>query len=71
MLLKLLVLKSLHFNEYTYYTLNFFHRMHINNIDSPQLPTWKQRGSVPIGELTNTANKMAKKEKISKLDIKI
>ena len=39
--------------------------MHINNIDSPQLPTWKQRGSVPIGELTHTANKMAKKEKIS------
>lgn len=45
--------------------LIFFHRMHINNIDSPQLPTWKQRGSVPIGELTHTANKMAKKEKIS------
>ena len=45
--------------------------MHISNIDSPQLPTWKQRGSVPIGELTHTANKMAKKEKISKLDIKI
>lgn len=45
--------------------------MHTNNIDSPPMPKWKQRGSVPIGELTHTANKMAKKGEISKLDIKI
>lgn len=51
--------------------LLIFSRMHTNNIDSPPMPKWKQRGSVPIGELTHTANKMAKKGEISKLDIKI
>lgn len=37
--------------------------MHTNNIDSPQLPKWKQRSSVPFWELTHTAAKMAKRKK--------
>lgn len=50
--------------------------MHTNNIDSSQLPKWKQRSSVPIWELTHTATKMAKKNKKEKkenfqLDIKL